>query len=181
MALFSVSGDAVAVLAPSSFQDEHREDDLQRWADENPHLLNNGLPMLSLGREIVTTHDHSIDNLYIDGNGCLVVAELKRGRTPRNVTAQAVDYGAYVSRLDWERVDALCRKRHGGASLDEAFRASFGIDLHKSSNPEHRLLIVAETFDPSVQDAAAYLINTGVNLTLLAFRFFELKGAKLSL
>lgn len=179
MVLFSVSGDTVAEIAPSSFQEQHREEDLQRWADENPHLLNNGFHMLSLGQEIVTTHNHSIDNLYVDGNGCLVVAELKRGKSPRDVTAQAIDYGAFASRLDWEQIDALCRERHGGTSLDDAYRSCFGFDLHKSSNPEHRLLIVAETFDPSVEDAAAYLNNTGVNLTLLAFRYFELNGERL--
>ena len=64
--------------------------------------------MQSLGRETETQHGHAIDNLFLDGDGHLVVAELKRGKSPRDVTAQAVDYGAYVSRLDWERIDALC-------------------------------------------------------------------------
>ena len=46
----------------------HVEEDLQRWADANPHLLNEGTPMLSLGMEIPTRHDHWIDNLFVDGN-----------------------------------------------------------------------------------------------------------------
>jgi hypothetical protein len=32
-----------------------------------------------------------IDNLFIDGNGVLVVAEMKRGRPPREVIAQTID------------------------------------------------------------------------------------------
>ena len=63
--------------------------------------------------------------------------------------------------------------------MDEAYRACLGIDLHKPSDPEHRFLIVAETFDPIVEDAAAYLNNIGVNLTLLAFHYFELNGERL--
>ena len=176
---FHIGDEDVRVLRPIPFHANHKEDDLQRWADENPHLLNNGQPMLSLGREIETRHSHAIDNLFLDGNGHLVVAELKRGKSPRNVTAQAIDYGAYVSRLDWEQIDALCRKRHEGASLNEAYKECFGSDLYKSEKPEHRLLIVAETYDPSVEDAAAYLNNTGVNLTLLAFNYFELNGERL--
>jgi len=109
----------------------------------------------------------------------LTRTELKRGKSPRDVTAQAVDYGAYASGLDWEGIDALCRKRHGGAPLDQAYREHLGHQLQKTPSPEHRLLIVAETFDPSVEDAAAYLNNTGVDLTLLAFSYFELNGSKL--
>ena len=168
-ALYTVSGDTVRVLHPVPFYKNHKEEDLQKWADQNPHLLNNGLPMLSLGTEITTRHNHSIDNLFLDGNGILVVAELKRGKAPREVTAQAVDYGAYASKLGWDRIDALCKKRHGGKPLDETYRECLGYQLQKSPDLEHRLLIVAEAFDPSVEDAAAYLNNSGVNMTLLAF------------
>ena len=124
--LYSISGDVVQAVSPKPFHEVHLEEDLQRWADQNPHLLNNGQPMLSLGTEITTHHNHSIDNLFLDGNGCLVVAELKRGKAPRDVTAQAVDYGAYASRLGWEQIDGLCQKRHGGKPLDEAYRECLG-------------------------------------------------------
>ena len=46
--LFHVGEDAVRALEPTSFGSSHREEDLQRLADANPHLLNQGLPMLSL-------------------------------------------------------------------------------------------------------------------------------------
>ncbi len=177
--LFNISGDDVRALLPRPFRDRYREEHLQHWADESPHLLNRGQAMLSLGTEIETLHGHYIDNLFIDGNGCLVVAELKRGKSPREVMAQAVDYGAYVSRLDWDQIDAICRKRHDGASLDEKYQSTLGFGLDKSAEPEHRLLIVAESFEPSVEDAAAYLNNIGVRLTLLGFSYFELTGAKL--
>ena len=85
--LFHVADGGPQVLRPVPFQEGHKEEDLQRWADANPHFFNNGLTMLSLGMEIPTAHGHSIDNLYLDGNGHLVVAELKRGKSPRDVTA----------------------------------------------------------------------------------------------
>ncbi len=176
--LFRVGEENVHAVRPKPFRQEHSEDDLQQWSDENPHLLNDGLPMLSLGREIETRHGHSIDNLFLDGNGHLVVAELKRGKTPRDVTAQVLDYGAYASRLGWNDIDALCRTRHG-AVLESAYLLCLGYDLVKMPEPEHRLLIVAESYEPSVEDAAAYLINMGVELALLAFSYFELDGAKL--
>ena len=177
--LFHIGDEEVHCLRPIPFHATHKEEDLQGWVDRNPHLLNNGQPMLSLGTEIKTQHDHYIDNLFLDGNGCLVVAELKRGKSPRDVTAQAVDYGAYASQLDWERVETLCLKRHGGTPLERAYRECLGHKLQKPPAPDHRLLILAETYDPSVEDAAAYLNNIGVDLTLLAFRYFELNGSKI--
>ena len=176
--LFTVSGDDIHVLSPTRFQKDHLERDLQHWADQNPHFLNEGIPMLSLGREMETRHKHGIDNLYIDGNDCLVVAELKRGEAKREVIGQIFDYAAHVSRLDWEDIDALCQKRHS-QNLEAAFQECFGRPLAKSTKIDHRLLVVAESYEPSAEDAAAYLINTGVDLTLLAFTYFELNETKL--
>ncbi len=177
--LFTQSGESVRVLSPTSFQETHVEEDLQRWADANPHLLNEGAPMLSLGMEIQTRYDHWIDNLFVDGNGCLVVAELKRGLTPRDVTAQVIDYAAHVSRLGWPEVDVQCRKRHGGTELDTAFRLCFGRPLVRTEKIDLRLLIVAESYDPSVSDAALFLINSGTLLALLQFAYFEVGENKL--
>jgi len=167
------------VLRPVSFELNHKEEELQRWADANPHLLNEGAPMLSLGTEIETHHGHYIDNLFVDGNGCLVVAELKRGPTPRDVTAQLIDYAAYASRLEWPDVEELCRKRHDGTSLDDAYMRCFGRPLVRVEKIDLRLLIVAERYEPAVSDAALFLINNGTQLALLQFTYFEVGESKL--
>ena len=176
--LFTLSDGQVQTLSPTLFHKTHVEEDLQRWADANPYLLNEGAPMLSLGMEITTRHDHWIDNLFIDGNGCLVVAELKRGLTPRDVTAQVIDYAAHVSRLEWSDIEELCRKRQG-TDLDTAFRLCFGRPLVRTEKIDLRLLIVAESYDPSVSDAALFLINSGTPLALLQFTYFEVGDSKL--
>lgn len=169
--LFNITNGKVRVLRPVSFHKTHVEADLQRWADANPHLLNEGAPMLSLGTEIVTHHGYSIDNLFVDGNGCLVVAELKRGPTPRDVTAQVIDYAAYASRLEWSHVEKFCRARHG-TDFDAALKQSFGRPFTRTDKIDHRLMIVAESYDPRVTDAAVYLINNGTPLALLQFTYF---------
>lgn len=126
--------------------------------------------MLTLGREIVTRHGHAIDNLFIDGNGELVALEMKRGRSPRDVVAQVLDYAAHVSRLEWADVDALCRKRHR-LPLDEAYQRTLIRPLVRASSPRHRLAILAERYDPRVLDAARYLLSGGLPLILLQFTF----------
>lgn len=74
--LFCVSGNEMRALAPTSFPAGYLGNDLQLWGDVNSHFLNEGAPILSLGREIGTRHGHTIENLFVDG--CLVLAELKR-------------------------------------------------------------------------------------------------------
>ena len=134
--------------------------------------------MLSLGTEIVTHRGFSIDNLFVDGNGCLVVAELKRGQTPKEVVAQVLNYAAYVNRLEWSDVEDIARK-YRGIDLVSAYRECFGWPLVKSDKIDHRLLIVAESYEPSVTDAAVYLINQGTPLALLQFTYFEVGDSKL--
>lgn len=175
MRLFHASGDDVEVLAPVSFQSRHDEVRVQAWADSAPALLNNGMPMLSLGREIGTRHGHSIDNLFLDGNRTVVAAEMKRGKTPRDVVAQVIDYAAHVSNLDWPDLERLCLKRQK-IGLEAAFEAHFGRPLVKGGKPAHRLLILAESYDPRAFDAALYMINGGMPLALLQFTYFEVGG-----
>ena len=49
-----------------------------------------------IGRQVYTDYGKYIDLLAIDGDGNLVVLELKRNRTPREVVAQLLDYGPWV-------------------------------------------------------------------------------------
>lgn len=175
MVLFAENEGSLGLLRPESFADRHDEACIQAWADASPEIVNGGHPLISLGREIVTRHGHLIDNLFLDQDGALFVVEMKRGRTPRTVVAQVIDYAAHVSRLDWPEVDALCRDRQG-CGVDEAFRRVFGRTLPRERTPAHRLAILAESYDPQAMDAALYLINAGTPLVLLQFTCFRVGG-----
>jgi hypothetical protein len=179
MHLFSVVGDAVDSVSAVPFAVHHLEQQFQSWADSHPALINGGRPMISLGREIPTRHGHYVDNLFIDGAGTLVAAEIKRGKSPRDVVAQMLDYAAFVSGLSWSDIDRLCRNRHG-SDASTVFDRTFGNSLNLESPPGHRLAIVAESFEPSLMETARYLINShGVRLVLIEFKLFEIAGQSL--
>jgi hypothetical protein len=171
--LYSVTGDVVGLMSPTSFAAEHLEDQIQSWADSQPAFINAGQPMLSLGREILTQHGHAIDNMFIDGDGVLVAAEMKRAKSPRDVVAQMLDYAAFVSRMGWEDVERYCLKRQG-SDLATCFFKTFGRSCIKDPKPRHRLAIVAESFDPRARDAAVYLIDKGIPLVLVEFHLFQI-------
>ena len=50
-----------------------------------------------IGRQEVTSHGGRIDLLAIAPDGSLVLIELKRDRTPREIVAQALDYASWVA------------------------------------------------------------------------------------
>ena len=64
---------------------------LEAWLANDPTLL--GVDVLIVGRQVVTDHGGRIDLLGLDKDANCIVIELKRGRTPRDVVAQLLDYG----------------------------------------------------------------------------------------
>src|SRR4051812_18253033 len=57
-----------------------------------------------IGRQVHTDWGARIDLLAIDQQGYLVVIELKRNKTPRDILAQALDYGSWVKTLKSDRI-----------------------------------------------------------------------------
>lgn len=55
-----------------------------------------------IGRQVRTDYGMFIDLLAMDGDGNLVVLELKRDKTYRDIVAQVLDYGSWVRDLEDE-------------------------------------------------------------------------------
>src|SRR5205807_3299520 len=82
-----------------------------------------------IGRQEATTHGGRIDLLAIAPDGSLVLIELKRDRTPREIVAQALDYASWVEQLTAEKVAQIYQRFCNGGSLDAAFAQRFGTEL----------------------------------------------------
>ena len=80
---------------------------LEDWIEANPHLLLGNEPLAILGRQVRTGENKILDLLALDRTGATVVIELKRGETPREVVAQAVEYAAWVDTLSREQLDEV--------------------------------------------------------------------------
>ena len=66
------------------------EERLEDWLESDISMLDPDLVVV--GRQVRTDFGGLIDLLCIDKVGDAVVIELKKGRTPREVTAQTLDY-----------------------------------------------------------------------------------------
>nr|WP_281430418.1 hypothetical protein [Salinicola acroporae] len=58
---------------------------------------------LLIGRQVRTAFDKLIDLLAIDANGTVIIIELKRDKTPREVVAQTIDYASWIAGLGTAR------------------------------------------------------------------------------
>ena len=135
-----------------------------------------------IGRQVPTDHGGFVDLLAIDADGRLIVLELKRDKTPRDIVAQALDYGSWVRTIGDDEVPRIYERFRGkhladapAKSFDDAFRERFGVtDLPEELNAGHDLVIVASAFDPSTERVVGYLADEyGVRINALFFRVFR--------
>ena len=92
------------------------ENDLENWIFDDPTILD--LDLMILGRQVHTDHGGYIDILGLNKDGDLVIVELKRNKTPRDVIAQCLDYASWVSDLSYEQIIDLYKKYTGNSLQD---------------------------------------------------------------
>ncbi len=153
------------------------EKKLEDIIESDPSLL--GGALMILGRQVKTDSGKLIDLLGIDAEGNAHVLELKRDRTPRDVVAQTLDYGAWVDQLGQEEIReiyAQYKPTPSGESFDEAFEGKFGVAPPESLNDSHVLTIVATDMDAATERIVTYLANRQVPINVLFFSYFEDDG-----
>ena len=145
---------------------------IEDWLADDVSVLDPNL--LVIGRQVRTSFGGAINLLYIDGDGNLVVVELKRGQTPREVTSQALEYSSWVKDLDFEEIPGIAYAYPGiPGTLEAAFREKFGSELPDELNQGHRCLIVTESVDASTDRIVRYLAEFGVPINVATVQHFE--------
>ncbi len=130
MRLFGVTSDGTFTeYSEHDFQAEHREKILEDWLETNPHGIVEGQQLMVIGRQVTTNLGSTIDLLALDRHGDAVVVELKRGRTPRDTLAQALEYASFVEPLGYDGLEQILRKYMGeeSAVLSDMHAAEFEV------------------------------------------------------
>lgn len=150
------------------------ENRLENWLVEKPILLDPGI--LIIGRQVTTEFGGRIDLLGIDQSGDLVIIELKRDKTPREVVAQILDYASWVKDLSYDEINNVTHE-YLDQNLAVAFSKRFDTPLPEKINNNHRLLIVASELDESSERIVRYLAEEHkININVAFFTFFEENG-----
>jgi len=134
-----------------------------------------------IGRQVATPWGKLIDLLCIDSDGNIIVIELKRDNTEREIVAQLLDYGSWVRSIPGEEIPRIFndyRKKYfpkETVSLDEAFTSRFKVkQMPDELNSSHELVIVASTLDTATERIVGYLAEQyEVNINAVFFRVFK--------
>lgn len=172
--LWEVSNNQLKAVPTSKLDYEQR---LEDWLAKDPGL--SGMDVLIIGRQLQTTCGGRIDLLGIDSQGNTVLFELKKGRTPRDVIAQTLDYATWIKDLTFADLDGFSAKLTG-KNLASAFRERFGYALPESVNTAHTLVVVAPELDDSSERIVEYLAEeAGLAINVVFFNTFKLGEAEL--
>lgn len=154
-----------------------KEDILECIIEDDPSILSDG--WIIIGRQVLTAHRKEIDFLALDRNGHLIVIELKRDKTPRDVVAQVLDYASWVRNLESEDISTIFKKysekyNRSGKTLEEVFRDKFNntLDLDQL-NQGHQLVIVCSELDAATERIVHYLSDSEIPINVIFFRVFE--------
>ena len=164
-------------LEPASLIDEK---ELELLLRDNIEILNKG--WLVISNQVKTDAGKFVDILCINHDGDMVVVELKKDLTPREVTAQVIDYAASVSKMTVEEIAQLYLSfTNGKETLNDAFQKKFGTPLDEASvNQNVKMVIVAAKMDDGTERIIRFLRETyRVDINILFFHVFLCGGERL--
>jgi hypothetical protein len=137
----------------------------------SPQLLSDD--WMFIGQQEDTGCGGRIDLLAIAPDGGLILVELKRNRTSREVTAQALDYASWVEKLSSDQIDKIYNNFAPNRNLAQDFQKRFGHELDlETLNQNHQIIIVAAEIDASTERIIAYLNERGIPINVLCFQVF---------
>lgn len=166
-AIWKVGGQPTK-LADATLQSERL---LEEMIVASPSILSD--EWMLIGRQEDTGFGGRIDLLAIAPDGSIVLIEIKRNRTPREVVAQALDYASWVETLKDEDIAAIYRRFQPAGELKRDFKAYFGTELDQDSlNDSHQIVIVASSLDASSERIVSYLNDRNIAINVLFFQVF---------
>jgi hypothetical protein len=174
-----------AMLVPAAKTTLEMEAHLECWLENSPWAIAQE-PLLIIGRQTSAYQEETStifpDLLGLDKEGNIVIIELKKGRTPREVIAQLLEYAAWANDLSDEKISDIFTVYNGSGnekSLEKSFIETFETDDFPSLNQRLRLFIAAEEITPSVSKVCRFLRQVhGVDITCLQFDIFQTEGGE---
>ena len=145
-----------------------------------------GIETLYIGRQGSPGEGGIFDILGVDRRGDLVVIELKRDRTPRDMVAQALEYAASVRAEEYQQLEDRFRDFVGDseASLRNRHTEFFDRDgplSRQEFNADQRLLLVGREFTDLSLDMADFLREHDVDVICVTYGTFASGGDEIQL
>ncbi len=175
-----------AELIVAQETDLQLEEHLESWLENSPGALIPDEIVLWIGRQTSARTEENVvfpDLLGVDADGNLIVAELKRAKTPRETVAQLLEYAAWANELTEEQLHAHAEEYFDSdQSFQDAFREAFDIPDDEDIPPLNRamrLFIAAGEILPSVAAVCRFLRTTyGMDVSCLSVSAFQTEAGE---
>ena len=157
------------LVASTTLDDEKALEDMIIAA---PEILSD--QWMLIGRQEATDGGGRADLVAIAPDASLILIELKRDKTPRDVIGQTLDYASWLSGIGAEEVAAMYKRFRPDCSLSNDFKSKFGDELDEDAiNETHQLVVVSSAVDARTERIVSYLAAHNVPINLLSFEVFE--------
>lgn len=157
--------------------------DLAKWIEQYPGILGEELLVVTSEYDRFDKTNERLDLLAVDKAGNVVVIELKRDDSGKNVDLQAIKYAAYCSTLtlgDLVGIYARYQKQKGtDLSVEAAQQAILDFideDDFEELNDRPRIILVAREFRPEVTASVLWLRKFGMDISCVKWDPYELSG-----
>ncbi len=166
MPIFRLEDDKLIIAQETTVELEQH---IEIWLENSPWAVIQDELFLWIDRQPSAQDEEGTifpDLLGVDSEGNLAIVEFKRGKTPRTVVAQVLEYAAWADELPPEQIhdlaDAYFEKREEfrGKTFSEAFREVFDIPETYELPPlkrKLRLFVIAEEIQPRVGHVCRFL------------------------
>ncbi len=166
MPIFRLESDT---LIPAPETNIEFEEHMETWFENSPWALVEDELILWIDRQPSAQDEEGTvfpDLLGVDSEGNLIIVEFKRGRTPRDVMAQLLEYASWANELSEEEIHEIAdvyferRDEFRGRTFSEAFMEVFDIPETDELRPlkrKLRLFVVGEEIQPRVANVCRFL------------------------
>lgn len=151
------------------------ESQLEEWLSNSPWAVANE-DLLIIGRQTrasIANNARVPDLLALDSDGRIVVVELKKGRAPREVVAQILEYAAWAATLSHSSIVEI-----GSSFLSQDLSAKFVEYFEVDDCPAFgrllRLFIAAEEIPGCVSETCRFLRqNLGLDISCVSYKAYR--------
>lgn len=160
---------------------------IEEWIENYPAILGEELLIITTEYDKFDKTNERLDILALDSDGNLVIIELKRDDSGKNVDLQAIKYAAYCSTLQLDEVCQLyagyCNKKGGNLSDEQARKnilAFIENEEFEKTNDRPRIILVARQFRSEVTASVIWLRKFGVDISCVKLSPYDIGDGNLA-
>ena len=160
---------------------------IEKWVENYPELLGEPLLVVATEYDKFDKTSERLDILAIDKDGNLVVIELKRDDSGRNVDLQAIKYAAYCSTMRLSNLAELYKTRleRTGTTISvenarEKLLEFIENDEFEELSEKPRVILVSRQFRPEITASVLWLRKFGMDISCVRLSPYDIGGGEIA-